>query len=82
MCISRGFNNVTSYASRHNLCHNVFVGKANNKTILRCVVLVLVLIDQTDPCPVISLTICTISKTTLRIKTKRDQKTKSNLRIK
>lgn len=58
MCISRSLNNVTSNACRHDLCDNVFVGKPDNKTVLRCVVLVLILIDKTDPCSVISLAIC------------------------
>jgi len=59
MCVSRSFNNVTSNACRYNLCHYVFVGKPDNKTILRSIVLVLVLVDKTDPCPVVSLSIYT-----------------------
>lgn len=57
MCISRRLNDVTSNASGHNLCDNVLVGESDHKPVLRSIVLVLVLVDKTDPCSVISLAI-------------------------
>ena len=59
MSVSRSLDNVTGYACRHDLCDYIFVGEPDNKTVLWCVVLVLVLVDKTDPSSVISLTIYT-----------------------
>ena len=75
MSVSRSLDNVTGNACRHDLCNYVFVGEPDNKTVLRSVVLVLVLVDETDPCSVVSLTICTkmnkpIRTTTITIQRK------------
>lgn len=67
MCISRGLDNVTSYACRDDLRNNVFVGETDDETVLGGVVLVLVLVDQTDSRSVISLTIYNEKETTLRM---------------
>lgn len=58
MCVSRGLDNVTGYACGHDLGHDVFVGEPDDETVLWCVVLVFVLVNETDSCSVIGLTSC------------------------
>nr|GMD18773.1 hypothetical protein Iba_chr07eCG2390 [Ipomoea batatas] len=59
MGIRRSKNHVTGNTRRYNLCNYILVGKSDNKSVFRSVVLVLVLIDQPIPSTIVGLALCT-----------------------